>query len=572
LGYIYDVEDIISTKESGFRSIEKKEGFCKVKEYFAKHPDCKTLIITELSRLSRYDYILLYIREYLKENHIQLFVKDINFKLFDDDGICNSNAELVFSIHASIAASEMQQKRDRFNRAKVALREDGFVVGGRPLFGYKIQEVEAKRKSLVIDPFQAEQIKKIFQMYVSGLSIPKIRREAVAQNLDPYFHALTNVQKCLRESAYIGTKTTKNKRKNYQYFELGKETAEPYITSSYTYSYPQIIDRELFDKVQQMLSAKNTSDKASKHISILSKLLRPVECGCCLVAERKQYPTYACKRECKFNHACNKKRYSISMNLVDGVIWEYLKENIEYLEQEQVNNLNEENLSALDMEIGNLNAKIADREKDMGRESTIFRAESLIDEKAALARYEKNILKIKQDIDGYKSAIRSRESKKNEIKEFLENRIDENIAEIISHIANNPAEKQKYIRRFIDKIRIHLSDYRYTVMEVYCKRAMGHDVFSETEGLYIDAEYILIDKKSKRVLIVDNDIKFENKGFLLAGNHWDLATVFTRQPLTILDDKFADVPTNLRRKIENTIIDFHLKELPYPLEQFASSI
>ena len=262
----YEVAGIISTKESGFRTIEKKDGFRQVQEFFTTNLDCRTLIITELSRLSRYDYVLLYCKEYFKEHKIQLIVKDISFRLFDDNGFCNSSTEMTFTMFAAIASAEMQQKRDRFQRAKIALREEGYVVGGRALFGYNIVEIAGKRTTLEINEAQAEQVKQVFEMYLSGKSIHKIKVECIAQGFDGYLHATTNIQKCLRETAYIGTKTTNNKRRNYQFYELGKKDVDEYIVSSYTYNhYPQIVDTDIFNRVQNLLTS-NCPEKSSRHI------------------------------------------------------------------------------------------------------------------------------------------------------------------------------------------------------------------------------------------------------------------------------------------------------------------
>ena len=180
----YEVAGIISTKESGFRTIEKKEGFSQVKEFFASHPDCRTLIITELSRLSRYDDVLIHCKTYFKENKIQLIVKDINFRLFDENGTYNYSSDITFNLFATIASSEMQQKKDRFLRAKTALREEGYVVGGRPRYGYRIVEVAGKRKTLEIVEEQAEQIRQVFDMYLKGKSIHKVKVECIAKGFE----------------------------------------------------------------------------------------------------------------------------------------------------------------------------------------------------------------------------------------------------------------------------------------------------------------------------------------------------------------------------------------------------
>lgn len=523
----YEVAGIISTKESGFRTIERKDGFKQVKEFFSTNPDCRTLIITELSRLSRYDDVLIHCKTYFKENKIQLIVKDISFRLFDENGNYNYSSDITFNLFATIASSEMQQKKDRFQRAKTALREDGYIVGGRPRYGYKIVEVAGKRKTLEIIEEQAEQIRQVFDMYLKGKSIRKVKVECIAKGFDTYFHSSTNIQKCLRESAYIGTKTTNNKRKNYQYYELGKTNVDEYVTSSYTYShYPEIVDKDIFDQVQTLLT-HNCPEKSSRHISILAKLLYVAECDCSLIAEVKKYPAYACKRECKYQNACNKKRYSVSMKLVDSIVWQYLKENVELIEQEQLRTLNAESIANLQQEIANIELKIAEKEKEQAKEVNLYRIEAI-----TLSELESRVSVIKKDIGSFRSAIKNKQAEIDNINDFLTNRLNESVTDMILAAEGNPAEMKKYVNRFIKKIVVHLSDRYHSILEVIPKKYMGATkaqsfvvpvIDEDEEGNIIesgyevlqtedikfeinDSDYIVIDKKRMLAFAIDNTI------------------------------------------------------------------
>lgn len=523
----YEVAGIISTKESGFRTIERKDGFKQVKEFFSTNPDCRTLIITELSRLSRYDDVLIHCKTYFKENKIQLIVKDISFRLFDENGNYNYSSDITFNLFATIASSEMQQKKDRFQRAKTALREDGYIVGGRPRYGYKIVEVAGKRKTLEIIEEQAEQIRQVFDMYLKGKSIRKVKVECIAKGFDTYFHSSTNIQKCLRESAYIGTKTTNNKRKNYQYYELGKTNVDEYVTSSYTYShYPEIVDKDIFDQVQTLLT-HNCPEKSSRHISILAKLLYVAECDCSLIAEVKKYPAYACKRECKYQNACNKKRYSVSMKLVDSIVWQYLKENVELIEQEQLRTLNAESIANLQQEIANIELKIAEKEKEQAKEVNLYRIEAI-----TLSELESRVSVIKKDIGSFRSAIKNKQAEIDNINDFLTNRLNESVTDMVLAAEGNPAEMKKYVNRFIKKIVVHLSDRYHSILEVIPKKYMGAikaqsfvvPVIDEDEDGNIiesgyevlqtedmkfeinDSDYIVIDKKRMLAFAIDNTI------------------------------------------------------------------
>ena len=547
----YEVAGIISTKESGFRTIERKDGFKQVKEFFSTNPDCRTLIITELSRLSRYDDVLIHCKTYFKENKIQLIVKDISFRLFDDNGNYNYATDITFNMFATIASAEMQQKRDRFARAKTALRENGYVVGGKALFGYNIVQVEGKRKTLEINESEAEQIRKVFELYRDGKSISKIKVECIAMGFSVYLHSTTNIQKCLRETAYIGTKTTNNKRRNYQYYELGKTDVDEYVVSSYTYNhYPQIVDIELFNKVQEMLTI-NCPEKSSKHISILAKLLYIAECDCTLIAEVKKDSAYACKRECRFQNACGKKRYSVSMRILDNVVWQYLKENVALIEQEQMKNLSVETITKLEQEIGNLEVKIAEKEKERAKENDLYRIDAI-----TLSELENRVVFIKKDIGSLRSAIKNKQSEIDSIRDFIANRMSENVADIILSAEGNPVEMKKYVNRFISKIVVHLSNHYYTILDIKPKKYMGNTksqsiavpVIDEDEDGNIidggykviqvndmkfeinDSDYIVIAKKKKFAYAIDNTIQAhsvkynrEDECFVYSNNfYWDV--------------------------------------------------
>lgn len=549
----YEVAGIISTKESGFRTIERKDGFRQVKEFFAGHKDCRTLIITELSRLSRYDDVLIHCKTYFKENKIQLIVKDINFRLFDDNGNYNYTTDYIFNMFATMASAEMQQKRERFSRAKTVLRNSGYIVGGRALFGYNIVEVAGKRKTLEINEKEAEQIRQVFEMYLNGKSINKIKIECIAQGLNKYLHSATNIQKCLRETAYIGSKTTKNKRKNYQYYELGKTDVDEYVTSSYTYNhYPQIVDIDIFNKVQDLLTT-NCPEKTSRHISILAKLLFVAECNLALTAEvKKVNSAYACKRECKVGNICGKKRYSTSRELLDCVIWNYVKENAELIEQEQIRNLNTESITKLEQEITNIEARIIEQEKAKAKEVAMHRIEAI-----SFAELEYRVSSIMKEIDNLKSAIKHKRAEIDSISDFLANSLVDSVADRIKFAEGNPAEMKKYVNRFISKIVVHLSNHYYTILEIKPKKYMGTTksqsiavpVIDEDEDGNIidggykvvqvndmkfevnDSDYIVIAKKKKFAYAIDNTIQAhsvkynrEEECFAYSNNYyWDVS-------------------------------------------------
>ena len=279
----------ISTKESGYKVIDGKEGFREVMDYVKEHPTCKAVFVTEISRLARRQAIIQTIKDWFIKNEIQLYIKDIAFQLFKDDGNGNftqdMSADIVFAVFASMTESEMKVKKQRFARAKKDLQARGLSHTGKVLFGYaKEQEENTKRKKLVIVPELQQQIIDVMTTYVNGINgrsigIKELTLYAIEKGYHEYFHSKRNVNKLLKEEGYTGEKVTNNKHKNAEYWEYGETDKEKYIVTQNLIRYPILLDKSLFEQVQAKLRNSNTNvDREREHITILSRLIK---CNCC---------------------------------------------------------------------------------------------------------------------------------------------------------------------------------------------------------------------------------------------------------------------------------------------------
>ena len=103
----YTVIQDVKTKESGFRSYDKKEGFKELIDIMNNNK-CRIVLCTELSRLSRKKILLEQIKQWFIDNKIQLIVIDLNFTLFDEQQNTSMTTDIVFSVFAAMAESEMK--------------------------------------------------------------------------------------------------------------------------------------------------------------------------------------------------------------------------------------------------------------------------------------------------------------------------------------------------------------------------------------------------------------------------------------------------------------------------------
>ena len=493
----------ISTKESGFRAMDSKNGFKKVIN-FLKENDCRIVLCTELSRLAREKIILEQIKEWFVNNKVQLCVKDQGFKLFNEKGEVDMTTDIIFSVYASMAQSEMREKKKRMSRGLGTLLSSGYSVVGPTAFGYNKRKTKEKingkyRTELYRNEEQASQIRTIFKWALNGIdgdktrcSVNAIVKESVARGFDKYLTSQSNVKKCLNNEGYTGSKTTHNRRKNPAYWEYGHKDEPRYIdSSSHIITYPPIISKELFDAVQsKMRSGYNHlekvgtniyADKSRSHITLLSKILICPICGRFLVGNyRQREDRMMAYYRCGFQHD---KRPTYAMPLFDTAIWSLCKSNWDAY-NDFLKMVSGTDTTEIEQRINNLNKKIEDTERE--REDFLVqvfsygkvspRRKEKIDEKVAeydykiqelhtsIVREREMIVTIKQmsDLQNTQVAV---ESSKLEMKKYIQTIVSEvipiykSIRAYVIQVRLNPNIKVPYTTQTKERVDTEIPLY-----------------------------------------------------------------------------------------------------------------
>lgn len=519
----------IDTAESGFLELESRDGWNNIFAFLEKNPDYRTIIVTEINRLARNESVLMFVKDYLYKHKIQLLVKDLNFCLLNPDGEKSLGADLMFNIYTSMAHFEMSTKNERKIRALKEYRKKGYSIGGAELFGYTRQiggELGTK-KNYRINEEEAKEIQTIYKWYANGIdgdmrvpSIYRITMECIARGMSKYLHSERNVKKCLREAAYTGFKTTKNKKKNKEYWNYNKKDAPKYIDAEqYECTYPQIISQALFEQVQELLKKRSPHniedvgeyvDKSRKHTTILSKRIVCPCCGKYLVGEYRKSEgyfkhTYRCSSSRGVVNLC-KFKTSLSMVMMDSAIWSYIQLYTKAIISFKMDALNNSNITEQEQSILRLEENLKQFEVRYETEDNIYRGNirrAYDDEaqKRALEKYEEQIAKIDKDREDCLREINSRRRRLEEIKKQTRELQNANTINLES-IKNNKEEMYRYVHILIDKVLPLYFDNKYVILQVISfpiatslNYLEGNDIYEDSTG-DMRKEYLVINKRN----------------------------------------------------------------------------
>ena len=243
-GFKDDELIIIEDKESATKlSEEDRHGLNRMKEEIEADSSITHVFVYEPSRISRRQAVLFSIRDYLIENKIQLICCNPYFRLLED-GKMSQTANLVFSIYASMAESEMQLKQERMRRGKMMNKMTGKNDQGAVLYGYTTLE----DKTIVIDEEKSKLVIDLFTLYATGFySIATLAMELMKR----YGEADWTVGMTKSKVSHI-------------------MRTERYCGDS---QYPQLISRELFE-MARAAAMKNKME--NKHFERCDALLKKI--------------------------------------------------------------------------------------------------------------------------------------------------------------------------------------------------------------------------------------------------------------------------------------------------------
>jgi len=253
-------------KSSNHEGIDKRPVLSQV---YAKilSDEIKHLYVYDQSRLSRNDDVSSAFRVACNRHGVTLYTKDGQYDL------SNSTDQFMKKIMDAVAELDNAQRAERSRLGKLARVRQGHWLGGPPPFGYAVE-----KKCLVINPDEAEWVKRVFTEYANRTPTIDIKVILDANGVKPRRGgngwSVGSLQAMLRNTHYLG------------YWEFNdKRSGE-----SVRVDCPRVLTSSLWVKVEatrKRYLARRSSENPQKHFYMLAGVIRCVHCGSLMSGETR---------------------------------------------------------------------------------------------------------------------------------------------------------------------------------------------------------------------------------------------------------------------------------------------
>ena len=258
------VKYIFEEKESGRKDDRPEfQKLCTLSK-----EDIQVVVVWEISRLSRKAYMILKVAEDFAQKGISIYALKENLMTLEEDGSWNSTAKLVLGLFASMAQTELETLRDRsLSGKKNKILSGQMDYTFKPPYGYS-----RTNGKLVIKEDEAEQIRRMFDLYVNG-------HKSTRQIAISYGWTQNRVSYTLKNPVYMG-------EVRYKY--------EPSIILH----VPAIISKEMYYITQELLENRRGNQLTADQ-RYDNRLRGKIYCGLCgnkmYYSKDKRVSIYTCK-------------------------------------------------------------------------------------------------------------------------------------------------------------------------------------------------------------------------------------------------------------------------------------
>lgn len=279
-----------------------------------------------MDRLSRDPVHLIILQDELERAHVSLV-------LVTETVDSSDLGKLITHIKGYAAKLEVEKIKDRTRRGKQQLLQRGLYPqgAGKGLYGY---DWDSQTKKRVVNKFEAEVVKRIFEMVAGGMDVYSVAKElnknSVPTKSSGKWHPLT-VKRVVTNPAYVGityfgktrrTQSTGDRRRRLE----PRPDKEWVLLSEVT---PPIVSHELFEKAQRALERPKLRSGRPSHEYLLTGHIVCGLCGSPLVGTclRRRYRYYRCRATwptASKSKTCN--ALYIRADALENLVWDKVRQ------------------------------------------------------------------------------------------------------------------------------------------------------------------------------------------------------------------------------------------------------
>jgi DNA invertase Pin-like site-specific DNA recombinase len=447
----------------------------------------------------------------------KLFVKK-NVKCFTNSGevILNPESILLGTVMSAFNKFYVEITKQKVKSVLKRNAENGKVHAISP-YGYK----KDKDNLMIIDDAQAEVVKRIYALSLSGVGTLKIANILNKEGVPTAYNLIKKGGTLSVKNKYTNKVTTRNKS-NITWAggtirNIIKNTTYKGVKmfAGVEYECPAIFDKQYWQKVNDNLkNNSNTSGVNTEHKYLLKGLLRCGRCGRnyygrTRISKKDNY--YTCSSKRILNHNCGNR--SLNIDILDEIIWNKFVGDgqLTKLIESHFSNLNtsdivveiqteikafESALKVLDKEKSNIINSIRKgiiTDSDVKSEMNNIRIE-----KDAL---ETKIYNLKEQLDSYKD-------NNNSIDSILKD-LDFNV----TNVGFN--DRKDILKKYIKDIRIYYDDVKNYYLEIFFNVPNMNNVVITIENNYKVAYEVLdierVGEQNFLTMILDKKLEMEYK-------------------------------------------------------------
>ncbi|UPK35259.1 recombinase family protein [Bradyrhizobium sp. 186] len=297
-----------------------------------KPPAFEVILVHSFSRFFRDQFQLEFYVRRLAKNGVRLV--SITQELGDDP-----MSNMIRQIMALFDEYQSKENAKHTLRAMKENARQGFWNGALPPIGYRIVEAAEQRgdrtkKTLEIDPIQAETVRLIFRLAREGngssgpmgvKSIAKHLNESGMRTRDGGRWGVDAVHKMLTRTTYIG-----RHRFNTKYWKTRERKPEAEVVEM---AVPPIIDVAEFEAVQTLLKTRSPALTAPRVVSgptLLTGICFCASCGGAMTlrtGKSGRYRYYTCCTKARQGETGCKGR-TVPMEKLDSVVAEHIEQRL----------------------------------------------------------------------------------------------------------------------------------------------------------------------------------------------------------------------------------------------------